>query len=100
MFPRGFLRLLLILIPVVFSGCSSNIASEKQSEGLSRPKILEEDLASGPVNPVPSPASSPVISPDPQKPVSGISPSAPPGLPGDQPNTSRAPRRFQWKDNH
>lgn len=100
MFPRGFFWLLLILIPAVFSGCSSNIASEKQVEGLSRPKILEEDLASGPGNPVPSPASSPVISPDSQKPGPVISPGAPPVLPGDQPGANRAPRRFQWKDNH
>ena len=98
MFSKSFIWLLLILLQVVLSGCSSNIASEKQAEGLGRPKILEEDITPGSGSPVTSPASSPVISPGFEKPTTGVSGAQPPIPSGDQSSPGRTPRRFQWKD--
>lgn len=100
MFSKSFIGLLLILFQLVLSGCSSNIASEKQTEGLARPKILEEDITPGSGSPVTSPASSPVISPGFEKPTTGVSGAQPHVPPGDQSNSGRAPRRFQWKDSN
>ncbi len=100
MFRKSFTWLLLILFQAVLLGCSSNVASEKQAEGISRPKILEEDLGPGSGSPLTTPASSPVITPGLEKPPSGISAGQPSVLPGDQSGSTRTPRRFQWKDSN
>ncbi len=91
--------IVVILVGCAFVGCSSNIASEKQAEGLRRPKILEEDITQGPTSPLSNPSSPPVLTPGAEPnpaPLPGIQPS---NIPPDPSASGKTPRRFQWKDN-
>lgn len=101
MFPRALLFLSTLLLATTFVACSSNVATEKQSEGLGRPKIMEEDITQ---KPMPQGQASPASSsntPGFEK-TAPATPTVPPSYGTSDPSggAGKTPRRFQWKDNH
>jgi len=99
MFFKGYLLAGLCICLAFLPGCSTTSVTEKTDTGLTRPKILEEDISDTrnrpPAQEAPVPSTAPgaanqsTVAPGTVQPQSTLP---------DPSTSSRTPRRFHWKD--